>query len=160
MQINFWDGYFFQDGVRQKKQSCKCTPATPKWAPFDIFSSKKVIHILKRIILFHRMKNNDKAKVILKNNTSKKQFAFFFQIEHREAKSSFYISSLTVCRTISKSLFLKVAENDWFNYYYIEFYPSKYTFLAVWIRTWWSQHQRINNCKTRLYLSADESVEV
>ena len=62
------------------------------------------------------MKNNDKAKVIMKNNTSKKkkQFAFFFQIEHREAKSSFYISSLTVCRTISKSLFLKVAENDWF----------------------------------------------
>ena len=78
MQINFWDGYFFQDGVGQKKRSCKCTPATPKWAPFDIFSSKKVIHILKRIILFHRMKNNDKAKVILKNNTSKKQFAIFF----------------------------------------------------------------------------------
>ena len=50
-----------------------------KWrVPFDIFSSKIVIHFLKRIILFHRMKNNDKAKVILKNNTSKKTVCNFF----------------------------------------------------------------------------------
>ena len=50
-----------------------------RWrVPFDIFSSKIVIHFLKRIILFHRMKNNDKAKVILKNNTSKKKTVCIF----------------------------------------------------------------------------------
>ena len=94
MQINFWDGYFFQDGVEQKKWSCKCTPATPKWAPFDIFSSKKVIHILKRIILFHRMKNNDKAKVILKNNTSKKNSLHFFSKLNIEKPSHHFIFPL------------------------------------------------------------------
>ena len=102
MEINFWDGYGFQDRAGQKKRVANAPQQPPRWVPFDIFSSKIVIHFLKRIIPFHRMKNN----------TSKNSLQFFFQIEHREAKSSFYISSLTVCRTISKSLFLKVAEND------------------------------------------------
>ena len=73
MQINFWDGYGFQDRTGQKKSVANAPQQPPRWVPFDIFSSKIVIHFLKRIILFHRMKNNDKAKVILKNNTSKKK---------------------------------------------------------------------------------------
>ena len=94
MESNFWDGYGFQDRVGQKKRVANAPQQPPRWVPFDIFSSKIVIHFLKRIILFHRMKNNDKAKVILKNNTSKKNSLHFFSKLNIEKPSHHFIFPL------------------------------------------------------------------